>query len=363
MKDKNSKKIIIFGLLGIGDIVEFSPCFRLLKEKFPDSTITLFTIWESIQNLFKESPFIDEIICEKILECNTIQKFKILQKLRKKKFDISILPFPSYRREFNIVSFWTGAKNRYSFDFGKGKWSEINFLNNHLVLVDKTKHNVENNFKLLDKLGIKTTGKEEYELPIHITNLFLEKFLKENNIHKSDLIIGIHPGSDKRGKDRRISISKFARISDHISKKYKAKIILFFGPHEKELKQEFIDLAKNNHIIVDDKIINEVAKIISSCSIFISSDSGLMHIASAMKIPTVVMYGPTDPVLTHPWQVPYEIVTYGAECSPCFYYTEKHALNEPLIECKIEDKFSCVKEIQVSEILFKIDKLIELIKS
>ena len=63
---------------------------------------------------------------------------------------------------------------------------------------------------------------------------------------------------------------------------------------------------KEQYVIIEKMDIHNVAQLISMCHIFISSDSGLMHIASAMGVPTVAVFGPTNPVFVRPWGVPYD---------------------------------------------------------
>lgn len=340
---------MIFGFLGIGDIVIFSPCFRILRSGFPSAKITLVTVWKGVYDLFEGSEYIDNIEYFDFFKSSIFEKFRFINSLRKAHYDVSILPYPSYRREFNVFSRLVGASRRYAFDFGKGKIGEFAFLNNRLVKANSTIHNAQNNQNLLLELGLHADDMK-YEIPV-----LLDQPLDLND---SNFLVGIHPGSDARGKDRRVDISKYAEISDLLVEKYSCGIIVFLGPHELDLRGEFLDSARHKHTIVTDKTLKEVAKLIANCSIFLSGDSGLMHIASAMGVPTVAIFGPTNPTFVRPWGVPFEIVRLGLKCSPCFLVTEKHKLNEPLIECKISDKFACVKGIEVKQIMEKIESLL-----
>jgi heptosyltransferase II len=356
---EQNKKILIFGLVGLGDMIQFSPCLKILREGFSNSQIIMFTNRYAVGALFKKSPYLDEVIYFDFLKANLLGKISFMRSLRRRHFDISILPFPSYRREFNITSRIVGAIIRYSFKFNKGNLRELSFLNNHRIDADPTLHNVENNLKLMRALGFWTTGEEKYDIPVQCSTSFLDSFLRERNINASDLKVGMHPGTDMRGKDRRLDVNKFVEIGDYLFDKYKAKVFVFLGPDEEDLKSEFLSSSrKHKPVIVEKMEIEKVAQLISICNIFISSDSGLMHTASAMGVPTVAVFGPTNPLFVRPWGVPHEIVRLGLECSPCFVFTEKHSLNEPLIECKIEEKFACMKRIESRDILGKVEKMI-----
>ena len=140
------------------------------------------------------------------------------------------------------------ATQRYSFNFDKGKFTELSFLNNDRIDADPTLHNVENNLKLMHGLGLKTTGKEKYDIPVQGSTSFVDRFLVERNINSSDLKVGIHPGSDKRGKDRRLDISKFVEICDHLVDKYGAKVFIFLGPHEEDSKKTYFVFIKERAV-------------------------------------------------------------------------------------------------------------------
>jgi heptosyltransferase II len=362
MRYNNKKKILISGFLGLGDMVMFSPCFRILRAGFPDSEIVLVTHWEPVNSLFKESPYIDKIILFDLPKANFFEKLKFLKSLRKMCFDISILPFPSYRRELNIISAVVGAADRYCFNFHKGKWTEFTFLNNHQIQVDRSLHSVENNLKLMHTIGLETRGKQEkYDIPVQHSSSFVDNFLLNMNISTSDFKVGIHPGSDMRTKDKRLDISKFAEISDFVAGNYKARVLVFLGRHEEDLKREFLSSARYPHTIVENLELDKVAQLISCCQIFISNDSGLMHVASAMGAPTVTIFGPTNHNSVSPWGVPYEIVRLGLKCSPCFFGTERRPLNKPLIECRIDEKFACMKRIESRDVMEKVKKMISLL--
>lgn len=357
------EKIVIFGFLGLGDMIAFSPCFRLLRQNFPNAKIVLVTTWPVIDQLFHNSPYIDEIIYFDFLKAPLSDKLRFVRKLRKIKFDISILPYPSFRREFNLFSRAVGATSRYSFKFNGGLLTELSFLNNKRIDADYSKHNVENNLNLVKRIGITPPDNVSYEIPVDEESISVRRLFDEHGINSASLLIGVHVGSDKRGKERRLPVSTFARVSDELAEKYRAKIVAFFGPHEEDLIEDFCKASLYDHVIVRGMNIRDIASVISKCRIFLSGDSGLMHLASAMKVPTVSVFGPTNPIFVHPWGVPYEIVSQQLECSPCFVFTEKHPIDKPLIECKIDDKFACVKRIEVHLIVTKVERLLSRITS
>jgi heptosyltransferase-2 len=93
--------------------------------------------------------------------------------------------------------------------------------------------------------------------------------------------------------------------------------------------------------------------IMQKMSLFVSNDSALMHIAGALDLPTVAIFGPTNETYVHPWKTKYEIVQMGIECRPCFYYSPK-----PLT-CyrKPEEHFLCMRNIEVEMVFGAVKRL------
>jgi heptosyltransferase-2 len=88
--------------------------------------------------------------------------------------------------------------------------------------------------------------------------------------------------------------------------------------------------------------------------LFVSNDSSLMHIAGALGLPTVAIFGPTNETYVHPWKTRYEIVQTGIECRPCFIYSPK-----PLMCYRVDpaENFMCVRDIEVDDVFQAVQRL------
>jgi heptosyltransferase-2 len=143
--------------------------------------------------------------------------------------------------------------------------------------------------------------------------------------------------------------------------KYNAKILLFGGPEEYELNSAIkndISLsigAESVHIIQMPSLMGSIA-LMQECKAFISNDSGLMHIAAALQLPQISIFGYTSHIHTAPWGNSNAFVARRAiECSPCFYFSPKSA------HCKFsgtEKEFSCIREIKAHDIFHRLQALI-----
>ena len=169
-------------------------------------------------------------------------------------------------------------------------------------------------------------------------------------------VIGFHAGSAllKNHVHRRWFPEKFAELGKNLIEKHQATILLFGGPEEYELNNKIFSLIENKNVyIVQTQSLRETVGIMSQCSIMVSNDSGLMHVAAALQIPTIAIFAYTNPTFVHPWKTKYNIVRKELECSPCFYYSPKPAT------CQWQtDKFHC-NNIEVEQVYNAVKKMIE----
>ncbi len=301
MELKNLKlKIIIFCLSGIGNTILFTPALRILRKNLPKAEITLLVKEKSYAECVIGSKFVDKIV---IFSGRIFDKLNLIRKLRKDKYDISITAFPSNRFEFNLFAYLIGAKRRITHRYKIG--NKLAWLQKEFVNANEKLHDVENNLNLIECLGI-NTEKEKREL-IFETSSDDEKyaldFIKRNGLSKLALI-GIHPGTSKKAIYRRWPEGNFSRLIDQILAKYiGSKVLLFEGPDERGLA---IGILRNAHdkdriVIVKDNSLKENAAIIWHCMLFISTDSGLGHIAAAKNVPVIAIFGPANPNRTKPF--------------------------------------------------------------
>uniref|UniRef100_A0A7C4ELB6 Glycosyltransferase family 9 protein n=1 Tax=Thermodesulfovibrio aggregans TaxID=86166 RepID=A0A7C4ELB6_9BACT len=335
---KNLKKFLILPLYGIGDTLMTTPAIEVLKKSI-DCRIVNLCMFKSTYEVLKNNPFIDEIIYFPFLEKGVLNSLKFIFSLEK--FDCSINFYPSNRRQYNILSFLTGAKIRLGHRYFKRDLVELNFLKNKTLKEDRDLHNVEENLKLLELIGIKVT--ELGKMKIYLKEEEIEQGEKlVKSLSEKDIKVGIHTGTSsfKKHEKKRWAREKFLELIDSFPD---FDFFLFGTEEEKDENYFILNNAKHkNVILIENEPIRKVATLIKQMNVFISNDSGLMHISAAVGTPVVAIFGPTNPVWVRPWEVKHRIVKADMPCSPCFYYSP-----EPL-KCRASLDFKCLKEIDVS---------------
>jgi heptosyltransferase-2 len=339
-------KILIIALSGIGDALMFTPALNLLRKQIPGAKIDALVMFKSAGEILENNPNLNNVYHFEFMKEGFGKSFRYILGLRKK-YDATINVYPSNRKEYNVISFLIGAGKRAAVKYLRKDFRNLGFLNNIRVLENDSSHNVQTNIKMCEKLVDK---KFESETPFEI---FIEdnhkkkaiEFLSAEGIESGNTIIGFHPGcaTFKNHIKRRWEPEKFAALGKKLIEDHKAKILIFGGPEEDELKEEIKErINSSDAIIVRSESILQNAAIMEQCKIFVTNDSSQMHIASALKLKTVAIIGPTNPAYIHPWKTEHKIVTLNLDCAPCFFYSPK-----PLICYRTDVKFKCIKELSV----------------
>ncbi|MDP4190372.1 MAG: glycosyltransferase family 9 protein [Bacteroidota bacterium] len=343
-------KILIFALSGIGDALMFTPSIKLLRESYPDAQIDALCMFGGVRDIYKRNENLNNILYYNFMKEGAAKSLLYLLKLRGQ-YDLSINVYPANRKEYNLFSFLVGAKKRAAVDYLRMNGSNLSFLNNIRIKENDKLHNVEENLLLCKKI----TGKElnerpSLEFPLISEDIDAAKiFFSESRIAESDIVIGFHPGCAtlKNHIKRRWEPEKFIELGRKLIKEYGAKVLIFGGPEESQLKNEVkTGIASDSAYVVETKDLAKSAAIMKRCNLFITNDSSLMHVASALRLNVIAIIGPTNTNYIHPWNTEHRIVSLNLECAPCFFYSPR-----PLI-CHREDvKFKCIKELSVEMVL------------
>jgi heptosyltransferase-2 len=339
-------KILVIALSGIGDALMFTPALKLLKKNQPEAEIDALVMYRGAQEIYSSNPDLNKVIHFNFLEEGAFKSLKFLFQLRKK-YDASINVYPSNRKEYNIISFLIGAEKRAGIVYLRNNKNNLGFLNNIRVLEKDDVHNVQANIKLCESLiGKKFNDEPPLDYPISENEIgYANQFLSDAGISANDLVIGFHPGCAtlKNHIKRRWEPEKFAELGKKLIKDHSARILIFGGPEEKELKEKVFSLIGPDNVnVVNAESLTKSAAIMKRCNVFITNDSSQMHIAAALGLKVVAIIGPTNQKYIYPWKTEHQIVSLNLDCAPCFFYSPK-----PLICNRTDIKFKCIKELTV----------------
>ncbi|HZW37730.1 MAG TPA: glycosyltransferase family 9 protein [Ignavibacteriaceae bacterium] len=294
----NPKRILIIRQHNqLGDLLAGVSLFRAIKEKYPDVELTVILSPANYSGMIKNK-FIDNyFIFDKKKIFNPSYFFKLIKVLRRN-YDIVIVPVTvSISFTSNLLSRLAKANLRIGPASLDGKENESAFLFNRRVPINWQAHpdsNVsERSLDIVRPFGISTTNyKSEITFDKKDTDTALD-FIYSLDKKKNELLIGLHPGAGK--PQNRWSLNKYVELLDRINEKYPVKF--YITGSIKDLEE--IDYIKSHSKltlgIFINKQIPEVAALISKSDIFISNDTGIMHVAGTTNTPQISIFGPTNP--------------------------------------------------------------------
>jgi len=282
----------------LGDLLAAVSVLRAIKEKYPQGKITLIVSPVNYTGLVKNK-FIDDLFLfdkkKLFLPSYLIKLYKILRK----QYDVAIVPVTvSISFTSNLLCRFSNSKTRIGPRSLDGKPNESAYLFDNLVDIGWRKYpdsNVAD--RILDivrPFGIDTKNFRS-EITYDLKDVeSADKFLKSLNVTHKDIVIGFHCGAGK--KQNRWSLLKYIELIKNLNLDYKAKIYLT-GSYSDE---EEIGYVKK-HVPFElglfiNKSIPEVAALISKSTLFISNDTGIMHVAGTTNAPQISIFGPTNPL-------------------------------------------------------------------
>ena len=311
------RKILVIRLDRIGDMVITTPIFRALKEKWPDAQITVLTNPVN-KNIVINNPFIDYILVydrenkHKSLNSRLI----FFRSIRERKFDLVIDPYLDYELKTSFITRFVGNRFRLGFEFaGREIFYNIRYNPNIFPVSTEKRHMIDYDLDLLAYIGIETQKRQPEIFLSTDEKENAYKLLEEAGTNPESKIIGIHPGGHY--ESQRWPIKRFAAISDYLITNYDVKVILFAGQAEKQLLSEFKGYAVKTPIFLENLSLREFMSTLSHCSLLLCNNSGPLHIATALNIPTVSTMGPTVPYHWWPYGKDHIVLRKDVDCSPC----------------------------------------------
>ena len=281
------RKILCIKPRGIGDIVLSTIILDNLKNHFPIAQIHYLTEYFAKPAL-KNNPLVNKILTMD----KTDFPLKISWMLRKEKYDIVIDLWSNPRSA--QITFFSGAKYKVGYAYRGRKYA-------YNILGTSSKgetHSAEHNLELLKPLEVKIISKNIHYYIGDEEKAFADKYFQENQLNNAK-VFGIIPsgGWDSKRCDK----NKWVEICRESVSKFNCKILVLWGPGD-ENDAEFIKQNLGDDCLLAPKSsLTQLAALISKCNLVIANDSGPMHIAAALKVPTLGIFGPTNPKAHRPY--------------------------------------------------------------
>jgi ADP-heptose:LPS heptosyltransferase len=348
---RQPKRILIIRLSSLGDITQCIPVSYNLRKKFNQAHIT-WLVREKYAKLLEMDASLDEIIEIKNADLRTIfgritEIIRIIKIIRSKKFEIVLDLHCALIT--NIISIFSNAAIKLGID----KRNDLGFkMLKHFPLRNNKIHRIDAYLSVLKLLGLGNCEiKYSFKIPPETKDQALG-LLKKYNYTPKETIIALHPGT--RCKIKQWEIEKFAEIASRLIIEHSAKILVIYGPEERYLEQnDAIKLFNPDLRFAACSDIKQLTAILESCDLLIGNDSGPIHLAAALKIPTVSIFGPSNHLVSSPWGEKHKVVRKDLPCSPCYGRFSVR------FKCKNKNRQECLKSISVEDVLNAVEPIIK----
>jgi heptosyltransferase II len=336
------KNILVINLMHIGDLMLVTPVLRTLRTNYPEARLSLLAD-KKLADLVQYNKHIDEFIpIDKKGYDNTFVHYaKFIREIRRRKFDLVINLHRNERA--SCIAAFSGAKKIVGYSKPVFSWFFDKVMENKKAV----KHQIHSHFDVLrEAVGV-----------TKIDDGGLEMWLPDSAYAKADKIWEDNFGTDSKlrvvafnigasWKTKRWCDDYFAEAADQlIDKGY--GIVFFGGPMDCEIVKVCIEKMKQKDserlVVLTGKVsLQQLAALLKKCALFLTTDSGPMHIAVAQNVPVVTMFGASPVPGFYPYDAKDILVKTPEKCHPCGIH-----------ECPKQgrDHMACMKNIPVEVVM------------
>lgn len=340
------RRILIVRTDRIGDVLLSTPVIKAFRDAYPNAYIAMM-VSPYAKDIIDGNPYLDEVITydKEAAHKSWVGSIKFSFALKKKRFELAVILHPTNR--VHLVVFFAGIPRRIGYD------RKFGFLLTDRIRHTKQlgqKHELEYNLDLVRYLGIQPQDKNLF-MPIKPeSEHWIEELFKQERIDKCDKLLAIHPDASCISKIW--PASRFAEAADKLVEKYGFKVLIIAGPKDtakasavaRNMRHLAINLAGRTRL-------SQLASLLARCQLFISCDSGPVHIASAVGVPVISIFGRNQrglsPKRWGPTGKKDQILHKEVGCIECLAHN-----------C-IKD-FACLMAISVDDVLNAVDSIVNL---
>jgi heptosyltransferase-2 len=331
------KRVVVRGTNWAGDSVMTVPALRALRRVLPDANITL-AIRPGAKGIFSEADFVDDV-----LVYDRRSAFSVVPQIRewkRRKFDLALLFQNAF--EAALIPFLASVPIR----LGYSTESRQALLTHPLALPDwrSSRHEVFYYLYLVTAIeqmlfGASRICESDPDASIRISEsrkAEAHDLLRAHGVREEESIVAICPGSIN-SRAKRWPAESYAALADRLIES-KRQVVLIGSRDEIDVSQDVASRMRHQPIMLTGKTtLDQVVSVLAIVDLIVTNDTGPAHIGAALGRPTLVIFGPTNPLTTRPFSPEAEILRHPPECAPCM-----------LRDCPIDHR--CMTAITVEEV-------------
>lgn len=344
----NPKRILLIRTDRIGDVVLSTPAIKAVRDAYPAAYIA-FMVRPCALDIVEGNPYLNEVILydKDGAHKSFFATLLFALRIRKKRFDTALILHPANRA--HIIAFLAGIPNRIGLDRRMARLLTKRIKDKKFL---GEKHELDYTLDILKYIGI-TAKERALSVPVMASaeNSVNIKLTREGYGGVVPLI-AVHPGASCPSK--RWPAGRFAKLIDLLKERYDFQAVIISGRDDTKEARALLNGLKSEALDLSGKTsVAEIAALFKKCALFISNDSGPVHIASAVGAPCIVIFGRKQPGLSPKRWGPVgekdKFIHKDAGCKVCLAHN-----------CK--NDFKCLKMITTDEVFEVVSGMIDSLK-
>ncbi len=312
-------KILIRATNWVGDAIMALPALRAVRKRFPDAEITIVAR-PYVADIYRDQEICDQLIPydPKGLHAGFFGRERLAAELRAQKFDVALL----LQNAFDAA--WLAWRARIPERIGYARHARSLLLTQSVPLPRQGEipaHEKYYYLELLRRAGWGHSAKDETFIGLRVPEekrRSADEFLSKSGVRQGAVRIAVAAGASY-GSAKCWPPLRFAEVANRLQSETEAEIILFGTAAEANVSTAIsAEMPRPPIDLTGKTAIADLPALLSQCQLFIGNDSGAMHVAAAVGLPIVAVFGPTDPHGTAPVTPRCSIVQQKPYCSPCF---------------------------------------------
>lgn len=296
MPDRRPLRILITRLSAIGDCILTVPVLNALRDHFPNAFLS-WVVESTTAPLLEGHAALDQlVVAQRDWLKRPSETWSLREQLRELDFDISI--DPQSLTKSSVLAWLSGAPQRIGFAGEDGR-EMSRWLNNELVARSKP-HMVDRSLELLQPLGIERTSARFDLPPYEDAERKMATYLQSGTLHSGFAILNMGAGWPSKlwpGE-------RYGEVANFLGKSCSLPSLIIWAGEEERARAEICARRAGGHAVVAPTTsLTELASLIRRSTLFVGSDTGPLHLAAALGITCVGLYGPTQPEICGPYGV------------------------------------------------------------
>ena len=308
------RRVLIRSANWVGDAVMSLPAIASVRQTFPQAEISILAKpW--VAEIFQKNPVVDQVSVYQTpgIHQGLRGKWRLARQLKKQGFELAILLQNAF--EAALISFLGGIPRRAGYNTdGRG------ILLTHPVTATrkiKKGHQVDYYLEMVGSLGFQRAQRvPSLQIPLERREEAC-RMLQSFGLEESQELVGISPGATY-GSAKQWFPERYTELASRIVRNFGAPILIFGSEGDKKVASQVGQDARVPLIdLTGMTTLAQAMALIARCRLFITNDSGLMHVAAALGIPVIAIFGSTDPERTGPLGEMCRVVCRPVSCAPC----------------------------------------------